>query len=142
MQNISMKRVVIAIIFFGVATIQLDAKGWDPTSADSWKKVGGVFDAPKEGANGFICDSNSDCDSHACVASRCHSKLKKGDDCSNDGQCKNGLYCSGHAGNMFSAKCASQKANGADCQSDSACKSGKCEGHTSGSGDYGTCAAK
>ena len=140
MKILSRKLVAIIMIFFSLSNIQLEAKGWDPTSADSWKKVGGALGAPKKGAEGFICDSNDDCDSqHACVSSRCHSKLSKGKDCNNDGQCKDGLYCSNHAGNMFTAKCDSLKDNGEKCQGDAACKSGKCSDHKSG--DYGTCIA-
>jgi len=169
MKNLSMRLIAITMIFMSISNIKLQAKGWDPTSADSWKKVGGAFGAPKQGdvntpcknnsscdssnyclggmcqarpgKNGTLCMSNSDCNSHACVDNFCSDKLDKGDVCSNDGQCKDKLYCSDHAGDgrykSRYKKCDSQKNAGAQCQSDRACKSGKCEGHTKG--NYGTC---
>ena len=119
MKNLLIKLAAIIIILCGVSHIQLEAKSWDPTTKKGWKEVGGALGAPKKGAEGFICDSNDDCDSHACVASRCHSKLKKGDDCDNNGQCQDGLYCDQNT-------CASQGNVGAQCNSSAACKSGQC----------------
>lgn len=66
----------------------------NPFKASTWKKVGGDFNAPKQGANNTACSKNSQCNSNHCIAGMCQpattAMCNKHSDCQKDEYCQSG----------------------------------------------------
>lgn len=119
MENIKKIGLVLVAAILGVAGYVLVSKHCkmsesgsvviqgNPFKASTWKKVGGDFGAPKQGANNTACSKNSQCNSNHCIAGMCQPATTAM--CSKHSDCQKDEYC-------MSARCHNKVQRGDFCE--------------------------